>query len=412
MPMAATTDVPAGRGRITFVIGSLDYGGAERHLVQILPGLAARGWQVEVFTLSAPGAQAPVLAAHGIKVMAPPMAPRPGNIVYRVLRLVTTALAFGAHLLKAQPDAVHFFLPQAYLVGGLVSLLTGPRHRLMSRRSRNFYQARHGAMARIERWLHRRMSAVLGNSRPVVDDLVAEGVPPERLGLIHNGIDLTPFAAPAARADMRAALGIGGDELVLAKLANLIAYKGHEDLLRGLARARLPERWRLVCIGRNDGILPGLEALARELGIADNIIWLGGRTDIPALLAAADIGVLASHEEGFSNAVLEYMASGLPALVTDVGGNGEAVIEGVTGLVVPARDPAAMSLALERLADAQVRAAMGQAGRARVAAEFSLDRCVAKYDELYGAILANRGLSMHLRADNVLSSDTGGGGPH
>lgn len=387
--------------RIVFVIGSLDYGGAERHLTQVLPGLARRGLSVQVFTLSAPGAQAPILRDKGIDVIAPPLAPRQGSIFYRVARFVVSAWSFGVYMLRTRPAVVHFFLPQAYLVGGLISLGTGAPCRVMSRRSRNIYQRKHALMARIERFLHSRMNAVLGNSRSVVADLAEEGVRQERLGLIYNGIDLEPFAATADRTDMRRALGIGDDELVFALVANLIPYKGHEDLLSALALANLPRPWRLVCVGRDDGILAGLQTLARQLGIADHVLWAGPRTDIPDLLGAADVGILASHEEGFSNAVLEYMAASLPTVVTDVGGNSEAVVDGVTGFVVPPVDRHAIAEALRRLVDPALRLQMGQAGRARVGKEFSLERCVSHYDELYRALLENRGLSNHLRADRL-----------
>lgn len=387
---------------IVFVIGSLDYGGAERHLTQVLPALAARGWIVEVLTLSAPGAQAPILRAKGIRVLAPPLAPRPGNIFYRIARLLVATLWFGAHMATTRPNLVHFFLPQAYLIGGLMSLLTGPSLRVMSRRSRNFYQRRHSWMARIERRLHGQMTAVLGNSRPVAIDLAEEGVRPERLGLIYNGIDLEPFESGPAAATVRKALGIAEVEVVFVVVANLIPYKGHEDLLRALAIAEFPQPWRLVCIGRDDGILNGLRTLAAHLGIGGQVLWMGARTDIAALLRAADVGVLPSHEEGFSNAVLEYMAAGLPTVVTDVGGNSEAVVDGQTGFVVPVGDLRAMAAALRQLADRDVRRRMGGDGRTRAVAVFSLDHCVDDYDGLYTALLASLGVPGHLRADRLL----------
>jgi glycosyltransferase involved in cell wall biosynthesis len=119
--------------------------------------------------------------------------------------------------------------------------------------------------------------------------------------------------------------------------------------------------------------------------LANHVKWLGGRDDVPQLLGAADIGVLASHEEGFSNAVLESMAAALPMVVTDVGGNAEAVVAGETGYVVAPHDPAELSQAIVRLArDRQLRASMGQAGRARVARHFTLAKCVDEYEEMYG----------------------------
>jgi len=385
--------------RILFVIGSLNYGGAERHLVQVLPQLAKRGYAVEVFALSEPGAQARLLEEQGIRVYAPALAPGPANAPYRMLRLIVASWSLSIHLVTTRPNTVHFFLPQAYLLGGLCSLLTGSPRKVMSRRSRNFYQRKHPSMARVERWLHGKMDALIGNSLPVVADLKTEGAPLERLGLIRNGIDLAPFSEVQDRAAVRVELGIGEDELVFIKVANLIPYKGHEDLLRALAIADLPERWRLIVVGRDDGILGALRACAESHGLADRVIWAGPRTDVPSLLKAADVGVLASHEEGFSNAVLEYMAARLPAVVTDVGGNAEAVSDGLTGFVVPAHDERSLAHALERLGEARDRQLMGVAARERVEQLFSLDACIDAYETLYQSVRDGRGLSKSLRPE-------------
>jgi glycosyltransferase involved in cell wall biosynthesis len=169
-------------------------------------------------------------------------------------------------------------------------------------------------------------------------------------------------------------------------VANLIPYKGHADLVQALAicRQRMPLDWCLLIVGRDDGIQEQLQRQIDIIGSADRIRFLGARRDVPALLAAADIGLLVSHQEGFSNAILEGMAAGLPMIVTDVGGNAEAVRHGETGLVVPARDPDQLAAAIVRLSnDAAARNAFGNAGRERVREYFSFASCVDRYDRLY-----------------------------
>ena len=168
----------------------------------------------------------------------------------------------------------------------------------------------------------------------------------------------------------RAALDVADDALVLITVANLIAYKGHADLLAALAETSdsLPVGWRLLCVGRDDGHGAELSKIATSLGLRDNVRWLGERNDVPSLLACADIGILCSHQEGFANSVLEGMAASLPMVVTDVGGNREAIEDGVSGMVVPAHDPQALGTAISALAQNSARrAAMGAAGRLRVA---------------------------------------------
>lgn len=332
------------------------------------------------------------MEASGVEVIAPPLGSAVRSMprsIRRALVLPVTAVSLWSLMRTRRPEVVHFFLPEAYLVGGVCAILAGLPVRVMSRRSLNDYQRRYRVLPRLERRLHRQMSAVVGNSRAVVAQLVEEGAPRERLGLIYNGIELERFERSRPRAEIRAGLGFEVASLVLTTVANLIPYKGHDDLLEALARisAKLPEGWVLLCIGRDDGIGPALRARARALGLDGNVRWLGERHDVPELLLASDIGVLASHQEGFSNSVLEGMAAGLPMIVTDVGGNAEAVEHDVCGLVVPPRDPEAMGRAILDLAyDPARRQRLGEGGRRRVVEEFSLETCVSRYARLYKAL--------------------------
>jgi glycosyltransferase involved in cell wall biosynthesis len=184
-------------------------------------------------------------------------------------------------------------------------------------------------------------------------------------------------------------LQIPDDALVITVIANLIAYKGHRDLVDALAliRDQLPQPWRLLAIGRDDGIGGDLKAQAQSLGLGDNIRWLGERGDVDELLSASDMFNLPSHQEGFSNALLEAMAARLPVVATAVGGNADAVVAGETGSLVPVRDPRALAAAILRLAqDPDLRASFGEAGRRRVEQRFSLQACVDRYERLYRAL--------------------------
>ncbi|MBI3506506.1 MAG: glycosyltransferase [Proteobacteria bacterium] len=376
--------------RVLVVIGSLDVGGAEMHLLQVLPPLAARGFEIAVHTLTGRGTLADRFEAAGIRVIAPPGSgpgPRAGGFAGRAARALRASVSLASFMREWRPAIVHFFLPEAYLAGAPVALLASDARRVMSRRSLNDYQARRPLLARAERALHGRMHALAGNSQAVVDDLAAEGAPRERLHLIRNGIDLARFARPAPRADVRAAFGTPPEALVFACVANLIGYKGHDDLIAALAAAPDLPAWELWCVGRDDGLGADLRAQAESAGISAHVRWLGPRADVPDLLAAADVGVLASHEEGFPNAVIEAMAAGLPVVATKVGGIPEAVADGSTGLLVAPRNRSALSAALARLGtDAALRRAMGDAGRARATADFGIAACAAGYARLYSSL--------------------------
>jgi glycosyltransferase involved in cell wall biosynthesis len=375
------------------VINNLDSGGSERQLLAVLPALKQRGFAPSIHVLTHRGVLAGRFEAAGIPVREPFAAawlsrlPAP---LRRPLLLLASAVTLLYALYRRRPEILHFVLPPAYLVGGLASLVAPTRIRVMSRRNLNLYQRRAPLLAQIERWLHRRMDAIVGNSEAILAELRGEGVVAARLHLIRNGIDLVRFGT-VDRAAVRAVLGIGETALTMIVVANLIPYKGHVDLLAALDRVkhRLPAEWHLLCIGRDDGIGAALRDRAEQAGLAEHVHWLGSRDDVPALLAAADMALLCSHQEGFPNAILEAMAAGLPVIATRVGGSAEAVVEGETGLLVPPHDPERLGEAILVLAgDAGKRAAFGRAGRSRVECDFALSRCVADHDALYRRLTA------------------------
>lgn len=256
----------------------------------------------------------------------------------------------------------------------------------MSRRSLTHYHRGHPWLARLEKMLHWRMSAILGNSQAVVDELVSEVGDHQKVGLIYNGVEIPPLADEATRRIQRTALGLSDEVFVMVIVANLIGYKGHTDLLEALhlAAESLPKPWRLMVIGRDDGIGDRLKAQAAQLGLSGNIFWMGERSGVEAILPAADVALLVSHQEGFSNALIEAMAQALPVIATAVGGNLDAIVDGRTGRLVPVRDPASLSKAIVELAfDPVRRAAMGQAARERTRTMFSQACCVDRYERLY-----------------------------
>ena len=385
--------MPPAVPRILFVVGSLQIGGTERHIASIAPKLIEAGWNITIYTLAEEGALCDELRREGVEVISPPV--RRGGGVRALPVRIYGLLVTMAHLfftcLSLRPRIAHFFLPASYLIGEPIAMAARVPLRVMSRRSLNVYQERRPLFGRLERLLHPHTDLIVGNSQSVVDQLRdEEHVAPQKLRLIYNGLDIASYAQDVSRESARAALGLSPDTLVFVILANLIPYKGHTDLIDALALANreIRQDWCLLVAGRDDGIQAELERKAGRLGVADKIMFLGQRRDVPSILAAANIGLLCSHEEGFSNAILEKMACGLPMIVTDVGGNGEAVVDEVTGFVVPARNPLELAKAIVRMAnDAELRARFGAAGRRRIVEHFSLERCVESYDAMYRELL-------------------------
>lgn len=376
--------------RLLYIIGSLERGGSEQHLFHVTSALQARGHQPVLFAIIPNGPLAAEFKANGVQVVGISMPAWVKKLIRHkraiaYLGLVQSAVFLLWQMWKLRPDAVHFFLPQSYLMGGLVSFF-GPRmQRIMSRRSLNNYQADFPFFRRIELWLHQHMDVICGNSQAVIADLRQEGVREYQLRLIYNGIDMDRFDNLSPASFVRSELGVVNETLVFVIVANLISYKGHLDLIAafGLIGNDLVQPWVCWCIGRDDGIGGALKAQCEALGLDKQILFLGSRSDVPDLMSSADIGILCSHQEGFSNAVLEGMAAGLPMVVTDVGGNAEAVIDGQNGLVVPPNAPDALAAALLRMANDPNRRLMGETGRERVKNFFSMQICINAYEDLY-----------------------------
>ncbi len=172
-------------------------------------------------------------------------------------------------------------------------------------------------------------------------------------------------------------------------VANLLPYKGHGDVLEALrrVRSRLPKSWLVIMIGADRGLASDLKSTVAQFGLERHVRWEGVVTDVFPYLEAADLALNASHEEGFSNAVLEAMAAGLPQIVTNAGGNPEAITNGDHGLVVEPADPAGLGEAIASLAnDAHKRLAMGRAARERARESFSVEATVSSYATLYTSL--------------------------
>jgi glycosyltransferase involved in cell wall biosynthesis len=212
----------------------------------------------------------------------------------------------------------------------------------------------------------------------------AEGISADRINVIHNGIELRQFVGRVEDRDaMRSQLGFSATIPVIGIVANLRPVKGVEVFLRAAKNviARFPATQFLV-VGEG-GERQNLLELSRNLGIEDNVRFLGRRQNIPGLLAALDIGVLSSHSESFSNAIVEYMAAGLPVVCTDVGGAREAITEGVNGFVVPPGDHMAMAQRLSEILYGSRSSLMGRESKKLAEKLFSISSVIDQYQNLY-----------------------------
>lgn len=367
-----------------FVAPSLTVGGAERHLARVLPRFDPALVTARVVCLKERGPMYDDLAAEGGDLRS---LDRPGRDAHRMLwDLVREMRAW-------RPDVV---VTRGFLAEVLGAVAARIAHvpRTVSWKH-NCGDVRKRRRDRVidhlaHRITHAYFGVAFGQVRYLVDDL---GIRGDKIRIIHNGVDPAEFT-PDRRGGRDGAvareLGIAPDEPVIGILAVLREEKDHATFLRAgrLVLDTLPQA-RLLVVG--DGPLrPRLEALAAELGLGDRVVFAGMRSDVDEILRIVDVIVLSSYTvECLPFAVLEAMGAGLPAVCTAVGGLPELVEDGVTGHLVPPRDPRGLAERLiEVLDDDARRAAMGDAARRRLEERFTLERSVRATERALAHVLA------------------------
>jgi len=250
-------------------------------------------------------------------------------------------------------------------------------------------------IASATRWALRRADALVGVSAFVSRSLIDGGYRTERVHTVLNAIDPPVWKADEGQAEVRASLGLPPDAPVVACVSRLFHWKGHRELIRALAlvRDRLPGV-RLLLVGAEDALAGGpgygdeLKALVQELGLRENVLFLGRRADVARMMVASDVFSLQSFEEPFGLVFAEAMAMRRPVVALDNGGTPEVVENGKTGLLTPAGDIEALAGSLLRfLQDAPLRARMGEEGRRRVEALFAPQQLAQAIGEVYERLL-------------------------
>lgn len=353
---------------VLHVVTGLGTGGAEAQLATLVSADHAAGRPVAVVSLTPGGDHRAPLERAGVSVSDLGMRRgRPAPVA--LLRLVRT-------ICRLKPAVVQSWLYHADLLAALALNLSGRRRRTRlywNLRCSNMDVSRYGRGLRATiagcAALSRMPEAVIANSETGVEVHRDLGYRPRRFLVIDNGIDVRRYRPDrAARAEVRSRLGIGEATPVLAVVARRDAMKDHETFLAAFDCLSGVEA---LLIGAGTETLPGKPGLHR----------LGRRDDVPALLAAADLIVSSSaFGEGFSNAVAEGMAAGLPVVATDVG-DGRRIV-GPAGRIVPPRDPVALADAVAGLLG-EDRDRLGMAARAHIEANFSIARMLAAYRALY-----------------------------
>lgn len=360
--------------RVVHVDTERTWGGGQRQLVALALGMQRRG--MPSWVAARPRTQlAAALAGEGMPVVG--LEPAFEWDPVAVGRLRGLLRSVGA-------DVVHAHAAHAVATAALASL--GTETRLLVSRRVALPLRRNPA----SRWKYARSARFIAVSERVRGTLCAGGIAPERVCVVRSGVDLGR-PVPRASAETLAALGVTPGRALVVMVSSLIPpHKDPETFLLALAAAReagAPVQALLV----GDGPLAGkVERLRRRLGLEGVVHLTGFRRDAVELLAAADLAVLSSRDEGLGTTLLDAMAAGVPVVATAAGGVTEIVRDGVDGLLVPVGDGRALGAAMARvLRDGGLSAALAAAGRRRVQ-QFSMERTVEGTLDVYRS-LAPRG---------------------
>jgi glycosyltransferase involved in cell wall biosynthesis len=386
---------------VLFIIDSFEQGGSERQALQLLRQLHESGQcRVHLACLQDRGSLRAEAEQLGIgEIHEYPLTSfYDPNFVKQLRRL-------RRFIKENEIDVVHTHCFYTNIFGMTGAFLADVRARITSKGETDGFRT--PLQKRAERVAFRLAHRVIANCLVVQNQLIREGVSPARIVQHYNGLDLERLkVSPELRRDQaRAAFGLPTDPKrrfisIVANLHNPV--KDHPMFLRVAARVRKEVPGAGFVIAGEGDLMPGLRELAEQLGIARDVFFIGRCEAVGQLLFASDIGVLSSKAEGFANAILEYLAAGLPVVATEVGGVREAIVEGETGYVVPSGDDERMAAGIIRLLSDPERArAMGQLGRSLVAAKFSCDRHLQNTLELYDELLSAPG-SAPARVSNEL----------
>jgi glycosyltransferase involved in cell wall biosynthesis len=363
--------------RALHVITDLDVGGAETMLQQIATSKNSWAEETQVVSLLPGGFHVASLRAAGVPVT---------GLDFRSPLAVLPSFVTLARLIRSfRPTVVQGWMYHgdlAALLATKASGLRGDTKVAWGIRCSDMDLSRYGAVLRAVVRLCALLSAspdlVTANSNAGLKAHEALGYRPRRSEIVHNGIDVSRFKPdPEARKAVRAELHIDERAVVVAHVARVDPMKDHASMIA--AAARLPDI-QILLIG----------AGTERLDAPANVRRLGRRSDIPRLLAASDFIVSSSaFGEGFSNALAEGMACGLPAIATDVGD--ATLIVGDAGLIVPPNNSQALADAISSLAHQPVdaRSQLGAKARTRIVEQFSLERAVRRFGEIYSELTAS-----------------------
>lgn len=366
---------------ILFMIDELiTKGGTEQHLFDLSVELTRAGHRVSVLCL--------LEGKYGDSFRSNPDIAYHCLHVKRIYNFGGMAAIFGiARYIRLNCiDIVQTFHTGADLIGPIASLLSF-RHPvvLSSRRDLGYTKSPRHIVA--QRLVNQLVDRILANSKAVSQSvLVLEKYPVQNIEIIYNGIHSVKFPLPdqTTLEELREKFSLSVQDVVIGSVGNIRPVKGY-DVMVEVAACICRQNANVVFIHAGDGEgRSELESRCKDAGIARQFRFLGHQHNIPEILSLMDVYLQPSRTEGFSNAVLEAMSTGLPVVATRVGGNPEIIDEGVNGFLVDSEDVAGMTTRLLALVkEPGVRTRMGNAGREKILEHFDISHMIKKYERYY-----------------------------
>lgn len=387
---------------ICHVITRMIIGGAQENTLYTCAGHLAKGHRVTLVTGPSPGPEGELLqegCPDGLEVIVMPE-------LVRELSPLTDWRAYRALLRlfrERRFSVVHTHASKAGIVGRVAARRADVPFVVHTVHGQAFHAYQSALANRLyiaaERWAARHCDRIYAVAQAMIEQCVAAGVAPrEKYQVVYSGMDLDCYVNATRDDALRVELGIPADALVVGKIARLFELKGHQDLLAAAPKvlAAVPNAYFLLV---GDGILrDALAAQALALGIRDRVIFAGlvPPRDICRYTAQMDVLVHLSLREGLPRAVVQGLATGIPAVAYPLDGTPEVVIHGETGLLCPVRQIDAIAAALtELLLDPEKRRAMGQRGQDEVRKRFPWQRMADILEDEY-----SRGVAAYMSAHN------------
>jgi glycosyltransferase involved in cell wall biosynthesis len=372
--------------KILLLSTSMGMGGADQQLLSAASGLQDRGHEVRIVSLTPLGEMGARARAAGLRTESLGMrrgVPDPRGLV-RLIRLVRAwrPTVLHSHMLHANlmARALRPFARIPVVVSTIHNIYEGGRLRMLGYRLTN--------------GLVDQMTII---SQAAADRFIRERIVPRALlEVVPNGVDTERYrSVPLGSRDrLRQSLGLGREFAWLA-VGRFEAAKDHPNMLRAFARVRAERPDAVLLLVGRGSLQTEIEALAGTLGLDGRVRFVGTREDVPEFMTVADGYVMSSAWEGMPMVLLEAGAAGLPIVATRVGGNQEAVQEGVSGFLVPPSDDQALAAAMLRLMalpEAE-RRAMGARGHDHVQQHYGVGQVVDRYEAVYREVLRRKGLA-------------------